>query len=184
MNLENLKSELLVDKEITLSIRDLDQARATFELINSNRDYLREFLPWVDETRMIKDVEEYITYCKESFTKQKNCSYGIFYSGEFIGMVSFVSFSESNHSCEIGYWLGKEFQGNGIITRAVKALVDHAFNDIKLHRIIIRAAVENKPSWSIPERLEFTYEGINHEAELVNGNFYDLKVYGLLNKYL
>lgn len=181
MNIENLKPELIVDDEIILKIQDKDAAEATFALVDSCREYLGKYLSWVDKTLSVTDSEEFIQKCKERFEKRENAQYGLYFRSEFVGMVSFVSFSKSSHACEIGYWLGEQFQGKGIMTRAVKALVDHAFNDVGLHRLVIRAAIDNKPSWSIAERLGFTYEGIQYGAELVNGNYLDLRAYSLIN---
>jgi ribosomal-protein-serine acetyltransferase len=66
------------------------------------------------------------------------------------------------------------------MTRAVKALIDHAFGELGLHRVEIRAAAENRRSRAIPERLGFEQEGILREAERVGERYQDLVVYGLL----
>nr|WP_277035360.1 GNAT family N-acetyltransferase [Actinacidiphila oryziradicis] len=34
-------------------------------------------------------------------------------------------------SAEVGYWLGVGFEGRGLVTRAVTALLDHAFGRIR-----------------------------------------------------
>jgi ribosomal-protein-serine acetyltransferase len=80
----------------------------------------------------------------------------------------------------IGYWLAEEYEGRGLITRAVRALIDHAFGEWQLHRVEIRAAAENVRSRAVPERLGFTQEGVLREAELVGGEYQDLVVYGLV----
>lgn len=59
----------------------------------------------------------------------------------------------SNKTAYIGYWLGEEFQGNGIMTKVAKTLTDYAFNELNLNKVEIRAAVENEKSRAIPERL-------------------------------
>ncbi|AXN38664.1 hypothetical protein CN689_21445 [Peribacillus butanolivorans] len=52
----------------------------------------------------------------------------------------------------MGYWLGQQYQGNGIMTRVAKALIDYAINELNISKVEIRAAVENKNSRGIPER--------------------------------
>jgi ribosomal-protein-serine acetyltransferase len=47
---------------------------------------------------------------------------------------------------------------------------------------VIRAGVENARSRAIPERLGFTYEGVAREEGRGSGGFYDLAVYGLLDR--
>jgi len=63
---------------------------------------------------------------------------------------------------------------------AVRALVDHAFGTWRLHRVEIRAAVDNTRSRAIPERLAFTQEGVAREAEQVGGRYVDQVVYSTL----
>ena len=55
-----------------------------------------------------------------------------------------------------------------------RALVDHAFGELELHRVEIQAAGANRRSRAIPERLGFQQEGILREAECVGGRYLDL----------
>jgi ribosomal-protein-serine acetyltransferase len=95
-------------------------------------------------------------------------------------MVGFHSVSWGNRSTSIGYWLAEDHQGRGIMTTAVRALVDHAFDEWNLHRIEIHCAPANHRSRAIPERLGFREEGTLRETELVGGRYLDSVVYGLL----
>jgi ribosomal-protein-serine acetyltransferase len=87
-----------------------------------------------------------------------------------------------NKCASIGYWLSKELEGKGIITRSCKAVIDEGFKRLKLNRIEIRAAVENYKSQAIPQRLGFKQEGIIRQAEFVNNQFVDLYVYSMLKE--
>jgi ribosomal-protein-serine acetyltransferase len=80
----------------------------------------------------------------------------------------------------IGYWLAAPWQGKGIMTTACAALIDHAFKELKLHRVEIRCATGNARSRAIPERLGFVKEGVIRQGEWVNDRFLDLAVYGML----
>jgi len=59
-------------------------------------------------------------------------------------------------------------------------LVDHAFGAWRLHRVEIRAGVENARSRAIPERLGFRREGVLREAERVGDRYVDQVVYAVL----
>jgi ribosomal-protein-serine acetyltransferase len=73
-------------------------------------------------------------------------------------------------------------EGRGLVTRACRALIDIAFDELGLHRVVIRAGVENVRSRAVPERLGFTYEGVAREEGRGSGGFYDLAVYGMLDR--
>ena len=68
------------------------------------------------------------------------------------------------------------------MTRACRVLIDVAFGELGLHRVVIRAGVDNPRSRAIPERLGFTEERIAREEGRGSGGFYDLVVYGLLDR--
>ena len=105
---------------------------------------------------------------------------GIWHAGTFSGVVSFVGINPGCRSAMIGYWLGAEYEGKGIMTRACKALIDYGFGDLSLNRIVIRAATENVRSQAVPLRLGFTREGVEREAEWLNDHFLDMIVYSML----
>lgn len=80
----------------------------------------------------------------------------------------------------IGYYLDKQFEGHGIMTQAVEALIKYCFDEIDLNRIEISAAVHNEKSRAIPERLGFTREGMLRDNELLNGIYSSSYIYSLL----
>ncbi|MCD0449676.1 GNAT family N-acetyltransferase [Actinocorallia sp. API 0066] len=57
---------------------------------------------------------------------------------------------------EIGYWLDAAYEGRGLATRAVAALLDHAFTRRSLHRVDLSTSSDNLPSRALAERLGFT----------------------------
>jgi ribosomal-protein-serine acetyltransferase len=71
-------------------------------------------------------------------------------------------------------------QGKGIITKSCKAIIDFSFLDLHLNRIEIKCGTENFKSKTIPEKLNFTQEGIIRQGELLYDKFIDLNLYSLL----
>ena len=43
--------------------------------------------------------------------------------------------TEQDDECELGYWLGKPFWGQGIVPEAVKEMLRYAFEDIGMTRV-------------------------------------------------
>ncbi|HSK70354.1 MAG TPA: GNAT family protein, partial [Pyrinomonadaceae bacterium] len=61
-----------------------------------------------------------------------------------------------------------------------RALIDHAFNELKLNRVEIRCGFENTKSRRIPEKLGFKEEGVIKQAEWLHDRFIDLVIYATL----
>jgi len=97
-----------------------------------------------------------------------------------VGVIGFHDINHVHRFTSIGYWLSSDVQGRGIMTRACRALVQHALVDLGLNRVEIRAAVENCKSRAIPERLGFELEGAIRQAEWLHDHFVDHAVYGML----
>ena len=100
--------------------------------------------------------------------------------GQWVGSVGFHYWDKKNRKDTIGYWLAEGFQGKGIMTDAVKALMKYGFETMNLNRIEILCAVENNKSRAIPERLGFKNEGISRENEWLYDHFIDAVAYSLL----
>lgn len=171
-----------IDDELSLKLTELSDAERIFELTENSRAYLREWLPWLDMTRKVEDTKAYIDSCRKSYAENKGLHTAIIYKNEIVGVASFNEIDWNNKIAYIGYWLGQEYQGNGIMTRVAKALTDYAFTHLKLNRVEIRAVVENDKSRSIPERLGFTNEGTIRQHEWLYDHYVDHVVYGMLAK--
>ena len=104
----------------------------------------------------------------------------IMYKGLLVGSIGILTLGSTDRASEIGYWLAENVQGRGIATRACRTLLDYAFGSRGMNRLQIRAAVDNTRSRAIPERLRFTFEGVQRQAKLLNDDFQDLAVYSML----
>jgi ribosomal-protein-serine acetyltransferase len=100
--------------------------------------------------------------------------------GRAVGVIGVHGISWLNQSTSIGYWLSELYEGRGIVTNGVRAHTERAFGDWKLNRMELRAAVENRRSRAVAQRLGFPEEGVLHQAERVGDRFLDLAVYAAL----
>ncbi len=173
---------LEVDEELTLRMLSIRDAEALFKLIDQSRDYLKEWLPWVAANQTISDSEKYIKESFYTYANQKDLRAGIFLNSKLVGVLGFNEIDLSNRIATIGYWLGQSYQKQGIMTRSVAALLHYGFYTLNLNRIEIRAAVENRASQLIPERLNFKKEGHLRQVEWLNTHYVDHYLYGLLKE--
>jgi ribosomal-protein-serine acetyltransferase len=169
-----------IDDKTELRLLELRHTEALFLLTDQNRFYLREWLPWVDGSLTLEDTEKFIRSSLEQFTQNYGFQAGIWFRGALAGVIGYHRINWANRNTSIGYWLGVPYQGKGLMKKACAAMIDYAFHELKLHRVEIRCATENKKSCAIPERLGFTREGVIRQAEWLYDHFVDHNVYGLL----
>ncbi|RWZ54684.1 N-acetyltransferase [Halobacillus fulvus] len=171
-----------LDEHTELRLLEVRHAEALFQLTDSSRESLREWLPWVDFTKTAEDSKGFIEGTMKKFGNNDGFEAGIWYKGELAGVVGLHAINWSNRSTTIGYWLGERFTGHGLMTKACQAVIDYCFEELDLKRIEIRAATGNGKSFAIPERLGFQKEGVVRCAERLNGAYVDHYVYGLINE--
>ncbi len=172
--------EYKIDDEVSLHLIESTDAFPLLSLINESRPYLKEWLPWVDSMQSIADYDELIPEWRAQYYNNQGFQAIIRYYGEIAGMIGFHGINWGNKSTSLGYWIGHNFQGKGIMTRAVHGCLNYAFNTLNLHRVEIRCGVNNEKSRAIPTRLGFTEEGICREGEYLYDHYHDLVIYGML----
>jgi ribosomal-protein-serine acetyltransferase len=153
-----------------------------FSLVDQDRAYLRQWLPWVDATETVDDTLSFIRSSLEQFASNKGFVAGIWSERQFCGVIGTHKLDLLNRNGEIGYWLGQSFQGKGIITTACPAVVAHLLTEMDLNRVTIQCARENEKSCAVAQRLGFTEEGVAREAQFLHGLFHDLRRFAMLKK--
>ena len=157
-----------------LEMGDLDEV---WSAVEAERERIGVWMPWVAGTKTIEDERRWLgSVIPDEGNLDAN---GIFVDGAYAGGAGLRPDGYGIFG-EIGYWIVSAFEGRGFVTRAVRVLIEVGFGELGLHRIVVRAGVDNARSWAIPERLGFTREGIAREEGRGSGGFYDLVVYSLL----
>lgn len=169
-----------VDDTLDLVLLEPRHAPLLFSLIDDNRAHLRQWLPWVDGTRTMNDVVTWIQASLEQFAKGMSLNVGLLTVGALAGVCGYHTIDWANRRTSIGYWLAANQQGKGLMHRAVRALTTHAFTALQLNRLEIRAALENRRSRAVPERLGYKLEGQCRQAEWLHNRFVDHAIYGIL----
>ena len=153
-----------------------ENARKIFAVVDAERDSLRQFLSWVDESRCPEDM--YMHMYKVS--KTDNGSYYIICDGQIVGNVGIDVSSKKNKIAEIAYWLSSRYRGHGIMTRCVKCLEKYAFENMDINRIEIVMEVDNKKSEAVAKRAGFVCEGIRRQSYMIYDTLKDVFTYSKL----
>lgn len=98
--------------------------------------------------------------------------------GEAAGVISLLPRSDvERHTAELGYWLGEAFWGRGIVTAAVRAITEHAFQQSDLYRIFANVFARNIASMRVLEKAGYSREAVLVRSVVKDGVMMDLVVY-------
>jgi ribosomal-protein-serine acetyltransferase len=174
-----LANELKIELGGGAVLRSLapEHAEALFRMVDSNRVRLSRWFPWVDDATAESQVG---WLAGSNHEEQPYAPAGIWVNDELVGTCD-LSIERLSDTGELGFWLDESAVGRGFVTRGCQALLRLGFEDAGLHRVQLRAGVENLRSRAVAKRLKMREEGLLRGAGKVGGGLYvDLVMYGLL----
>lgn len=139
--------------------------------MNENREFLAEFLEWVDS---YTTTEKALANIEKSYGDNV-CAYFIMVADDIVGKIGFVD-SDDNMG-EISYWLAHGFNGRGIMTRALNKLTEMGFQDMGLKRIQLTIDAKNIPSAAVALRCGYECEGVLRKYFVLRGVPRDMKMF-------
>ena len=99
---------------------------------------------------------------------------------QVIGDISIVEMNEDDSCCEIGYILGKTYWGRGMMTEALKAVLDFCFTQAGFQKVKARYASLNPASGRVMEKAGMTYlkniaNGVERKDYVADLIYYQIK---------
>ena len=82
-------------------------------------------------------------------------------------------------NAEIGYWLGKTYWGQGIMTRAIPLVVEYAFQQFQLNRIYAKVFGNNGASQRVLEKCGFVLEARIRDGCIKMNELQDELIYAI-----
>lgn len=173
---KNLESKRLLLRRIIET--DVDEI---FEL-RSNPETMK-FIP----RPLAKTKEDALVHFKtidENIENNKGINWAITLKGnpKLIGIIGHYRIQPENHRCEIGYMILPQYNGQGIVTEAIKLVLEYGFDDLQMHSIEAVIDPENKASERVLQKNGFVKEAHILENELWNGKFWDTVIYSILKR--
>lgn len=99
-----------------------------------------------------------------------------------IGQILLNGISHVHRNCEFSIRIGEtEYRGKGLGTEALHLMIDHAWNDLGLHRVELSVFADNNPARRAYEKAGFVIEGVKREAAFVDGAWRDVVIMSQLN---
>jgi ribosomal-protein-serine acetyltransferase len=171
-----------VNEDLLLRTYEAEDAEELFAVIHKNREHLRPWLLWVDATQTVKDSEQFILDSLYQLETEDGIAMGIFYKKKLVGGIGMLHRNHHLQLAHIGYWLDKDFEGQGLMLLSTQQFISYIFNHLNINKLEIRFVPENKRSASLATKLHAKVEGILRDSFLQNGVFKDVVVTGILKK--
>jgi RimJ/RimL family protein N-acetyltransferase len=178
----NGQNMLLKSRDIYLRFLRKSDAARCFAAIEESRQELEYHVIGPSRLHSVAEVEQLIERAKLQRGKRQGYFFGIFAAEgkQLVGYVNLHGISARIRSGEVGYWVRTSQAGKGIATTATALIVLFGFKELKLHKIVLRAAVDNPASWQIAEKLGFVCEGAQRHEQLLPRGWVNLKCYSML----
>lgn len=152
-------------------------------LRSRNRAFLQPWEPtWADDALSEDFFEARIRRQTREWKDDRAYPFVICLNGteKIIGGMNINNISRgAAQFASLGYWLAEDAQGHGYMTEAGRVIIQHAFTDLRLHRLNAGCLPENVRSRSMLSRLGFREEGFAARFIQIDGLWRDHVLYGL-----
>jgi ribosomal-protein-serine acetyltransferase len=163
-----------------LRFLELRHAPEFLAFVLANTEHLGVWLEWGHSIQTLEQAQNFIKRGITRYADDGLPLVGIWLENRLVGGILFFPLEARAKSTMIGYWLGENVEGRGLMSKAVKAMISFVFDDLDLNRLELQAHVDNHKSRALAERLGFAFEGILREVWTLHGKPVDHAAYAML----
>ena len=181
-----LPKEIRCSRLVLLSPQ-LSYAPLLHRAIAESVQELQQWMHWAQPLPSRALIESYLLESHRRFLAREEFLYLIFdpQKKSVIGGLGVHRIDWSIPMAEFGYWLHKDYWGQGLMNEALSKLLLDCFDILELVRVEIRCGVENKNSQAVANRLGFSLDGVLvKQRREVSGKLSDTMVFSKLNEKL
>jgi RimJ/RimL family protein N-acetyltransferase len=143
---------VLETERLTLRAPCLEDVKAIAVLANDRR--IAENTARIPHPYGLADAEQFVTTVNR---RDGEACFVIMRDGTLIGA---CGIDPRDDGAELGYWLGAGYWGHGLMTEAARAVIDHAFGDLRHETLQAGARVSNPASRRVLEKCAFQWTGV------------------------
>lgn len=116
-------------------------------------------------------VEESRDIIKNYFTGKEAYAIVLKEIGRPVGAIELklkgnTDLTDKDDECELGYWIGKPFWGQGLMPEAAEELLRHGFEDLGMNKVWAGYYDGNTKSKRVQEKLGFKYQWTTKDVDV------------------
>ena len=141
---------------------------------------------WTAHTS-VSDSRAYIRYMLRRYRQGEPSSWGIVLkeNSKLIGTIGFMWIQPENAAAEVGYSLSRDYWNRGVMTEALRLVLDFGFRELKLNRIEAQHELSNPASGAVMRKVGMRHEGTLRQRLFNKGRYVDVALYAALrSEYL
>ncbi len=148
--------------------------------IDRGREFIGGYIAMPDAVTDLESSRALLRGYAEKAAADTGRIYGIWTDGELVGGVLFRTMDVKQGTAEAGCWLEPSAAGRGLVTKAVRVIIDWAVEERDIHRVEWLVSAANTASIAVARRLGMTKDGVLRESYLYRGERHDMEVWSVL----
>ncbi|GAA0696454.1 GNAT family protein [Kitasatospora atroaurantiaca] len=156
------------------------QAAEFLAHIDRARPNTDPWIPWASRSTDLESARATLQLFADKQASDTGRIFGIWHAGALVGGVMFVHFDTASGNCEIGVWTEPAGEGRGLVSAAVRHLIDYALIERGMHRVEWFNSTLNARSRAVAERMGMQLDGVLREYFPHNGIRHDKEVWSML----
>lgn len=173
----------LIDNKYLVRKFYLSDAAAIFNNVAANRDYLRNWLGFVDDYQNVGSAFSFIDSCLNGYKNGTSFTVGIWQESEHLKrhIGTFGLNWIEGKTAELGCWIAEDYANQGIMSQAITAFFAYLKDNLpQIHTIVAGIAIDNQASRHLVEKLGFVLQAETiRNAECLYGRYVDHVIYKL-----
>lgn len=163
--------------KIEIKKQKLSDAKELHNLFNDKK-VIRELCGY-QYPCSLKKIESEIKETNKNWKSKKAYCFTILVDGKIAGNTILENPSKDNGRYDLGFWLGRKYWDQGVMTEAVKQTIKFGFDKLNLYRIQSDNDSDNPASGKVMKKAGMKLEGIQRKIQKKGNKFIDLYLWGI-----
>ncbi len=172
----------LVGPSLVLRPPTADDVEPFWQAVAESTSELSKWMAWCHEGYSRAEASEWLARCSEAWDRAEAFDFLVTdaATGAVLGACALNHVDHGNRRANLGYWVRTAATGRGVATEAAALVVHYGLGDLGFGRIEIVAAVANRASQRVAEKLGATREGVVRNRFWIGGAYLDGVLFSLV----
>jgi ribosomal-protein-serine acetyltransferase len=172
----------LTDGLILLRPYRMSDVEPLHEAVHESIADLSKWFPWCHAEHSLEESRRFVETRSEAWEAGRDYGFAVFdyRGGRYIGNCSLFEVRAGDKTASASYWVRTSQTNGGIATAALRLLAEFGFNELRLNRIEIIVATENRASLRVAEKSGAKREGVLRNRFPVGGRVHDAVMFSLI----